>query len=348
MAEIEQPLKKSPQIRPWRYIPTLIIVGLAVYLLLPQIATLKNSWLVVQHMIWWAVALAVVSQVLSYLGAGYMLHAILDIEHQKLAIWKGALITMGSVSIGLVAGGWVGGAAATYGWIHKENNDGNTAAMAGTLPALLDNVALVAMTLVGVVYLLVVHELGNAQLIEFGIILLALLLVAAAGVVVLRFPETAIRLVVWLAGRWSALRRKPFKPEPTIVVVNQFVATWHSLRKGNWERPMLGAVANLVFDMLTVYFLFIAAGHSVSVGILIAGYGLPFILGKMAFVLPGGVGVIEAGMVAIYDSLKVPNAVSVVVILGYRLFSFWLPTLLGFVAAAYLSGNLPGRKRKLS
>ena len=90
-------------------------MGLVVHLLLPQIATLENSWLVVQHMLWWAVILAGISQVLSYLGAGYMLHAILDIEHQKLAIWKGALITMGSVSIGLVAGGWVdGAAAATY------------------------------------------------------------------------------------------------------------------------------------------------------------------------------------------------------------------------------------------
>jgi hypothetical protein len=44
MNEIELPIKKSPQIRPWRYIPTLIVLGLAVYLLLPQIATLKNSW----------------------------------------------------------------------------------------------------------------------------------------------------------------------------------------------------------------------------------------------------------------------------------------------------------------
>ena len=85
-------------------------MGLVVHLLLPQIATLENSWLVVHHITWWAVALAAMAQVLSYLG-GYMLHAILGIEHQKLAIWKGTLITMGC--IGLVAGGWVDGAAAT-------------------------------------------------------------------------------------------------------------------------------------------------------------------------------------------------------------------------------------------
>lgn len=107
---------------------------------------------------------------------------------------------------------------------------------------------------------------------------------------------------------------------------------------------MLGAIANIVFDMLTLYFLFVAAGHNVSLGILFAGYGLPLILGKMAFLLPGGVGVIEGSMVALYDSLQVPNAVSVVVILGYRLFSFWLPTLLGFAAATYLSGKSSSTK----
>jgi uncharacterized protein (TIRG00374 family) len=83
--------------------------------------------------------------------------------------------------------------------------------------------------------------------------------------------------------------------------------------------------------------LFIAAGQRVGLGVLFAGYGLPFILGKIAFMVPGGVGVIEGGMVAFYTNLQVPNPVCVVVILGYRLFSFWLPGLLGFAAAAYLS-----------
>ena len=126
--------------------------------------------------------------------------------------------------------------------------------------------------------------------------------------------------------------------------MNQFVLAWHSLRNGHWLRPVLGAIANIGFDMLTLYFLFIAAGNNVNLGILFAGYGLPFILGKIAFMLPGGVGVIEGSMVALYTSLQVPNAVSVVVILGYRLFSFWLPALVGFAAAAYLSGKLPWTK----
>ena len=329
----------SSKIRLCRYLPILIIVGVAVYLLVPQLTTLQNSWSVVQGMIWWAVILALISQALSYLGSGFMLHAILDTNQQKLSILKGTLITMASVSIGLVAGGWVGGAAATYGWVRRESHDGNTAVLAGTLPALLNNGVLVGVSLIGTIYLLLVHDLSKVQLIEFCVILLVLGLITAMIIIALRFPETATRYIVWLGRHWATLRHKIFTPENTISTVREFVVAWTSLRKGKWLYPMLGAMVNIGFDMLTLYFMFIAAGHNVSVGVLFAGYGLPLILGKMAFLFPGGVGVIEGSMVALYGSLNVPNGVCVVVILGYRLFSFWLPILLGFAAAAYLSGK---------
>ena len=56
----------------------------------------------------------------------------------------------------------------------------------------------------------------------------------------------------------------------------------------------------------------------------------------MAFLLPGGVGVVESTMAALYKGLGVPGSIAVVVILGYRLFSFWIPTLIGFSIAFYL------------
>ncbi len=87
--------------------------------------------------------------------------------------------------------------------------------------------------------------------------------------------------------------------------------------------------------MLTLYFLFVAAGHTVSPGILLAGYGLPQLLGKVSF-LPGRVGIVEGTMAALYDGLGVPDGVTVVVILTYRVLSFWLPTLLGFPLVPYL------------
>jgi len=46
--------------------------------------------------------------------------------------------------------------------------------------------------------------------------------------------------------------------------------------------------------------------------------------------IPGGVGVIESTMTALYTSLGVPYSVAVVVVLTYRVLSFWFPLVLGF------------------
>jgi uncharacterized protein (TIRG00374 family) len=291
-------------------------------------------------MTWWAVLMAIIAQVFSYLGSGFILHAILDLNQQKLPIWKGALITMAAYSIGLVAGGWVGGGAATFGWVRKESGDGHTAVLAGTLPGLLNNGSLATVAIIGTLYLLFIHDLTNVQLIEFIIILLLLGMMTASVMVAMKYPEPAARFAVWVGGHWAAFRKKPFSSEETVASVRQLIGAWDSLGNFKWLRPMLGSIACIGFDMLTLYFMFVAAGHYVSVGVLFAGYGLPLILGKLAFVLPGGVGVVEGSMVALFDSLMVSDPVSVVVIMGYRLFNFWIPALLGFPIAAYLSRHL--------
>lgn len=66
------------------------------------------------------------------------------------------------------------------------------------------------------------------------------------------------------------------------------------------------------------------------------GYGLPRLLAKFAIILPGGVGLVEGGMAALYHSLGVPELVTVIVVLAYRMMSFWLPMLIGFPLIPYL------------
>ena len=326
-----------PRLRLWPALPVLIILGLAVHLLIPQISSLERSWSILKGMTWWAFVLAIFSQAFSYLGFGFILCAILNLNQRKLSVLKGAMIAMASASIGLVAGGWVGGAAATFTWVHREDPDGNSAALAGTLPSLLNNGVLVGVAILGTTYLLLLHDLSSTQLIEFVLILLGLGILTVSLVLALRFPNKTTQLALWLSGRWAVIRRKPFKSENTIRSVRQYYSALNTLKNKGWLRPLLGAVANIGFDMLTLYFVFVAVGHQVSLGVLFAGYGLPLILGKIAFLIPGGVGVIEGSMVVLYTSLQVPNEISVVVILGYRLISFWLPTLLGFVSVGYLS-----------
>ena len=92
---------------------------------------------------------------------------------------------------------------------------------------------------------------------------------------------------------------------------------WDVLFIGGWQRPLLGAGMKIGFDILTLYFLFIAAGYQVGLGVLLTGYEIPILLGKMVFLTPGGVGVVEGTMAAMYKGLGIPDPVVVVVILIY-------------------------------
>jgi uncharacterized membrane protein YbhN (UPF0104 family) len=83
--------------RRWlRDLLALLLLGLAVHLILPQIATLEHSLQVIQGMAWWAVGLAAGAQVLSYLGSGVLLQAIVAMTGDRLSVVRSTLITTAS------------------------------------------------------------------------------------------------------------------------------------------------------------------------------------------------------------------------------------------------------------
>jgi uncharacterized protein (TIRG00374 family) len=335
----QEAASKAPQIHLWRYLLILIIMGLAVHLLLPQITGLASSWSVLKSMALWAVGLAFLAQILSYLGSGFLLQSILAIAHQKVSLWLDTLIVLGSYSIGMVAGGVIGSSAAVYRWTSGGKGSMQGATLASIFLPQFNTIILVLISIFGLVHLLLVHNLTQSQLIGFGGTLLILGLIIGGAALLVRFRDQATKLVLWVSSRVARWRRKSFDPNATRQATSDLFAGWDSLWQGGWLRPALGAFLNTAFDMLTLYFLFVAAGENVSLGVLLAGYGLPLLLGKVAFIIPGGVGVVESSMAALYTGLGVPQATTVVVVLGYRLISFWIPSLLGFAAAAYLSGR---------
>jgi uncharacterized protein (TIRG00374 family) len=325
-----------PKVRLARYLPLLIVFGLAVHLLLPQITSLENSISVVRSMSLWLVSLAVIAQVFSYLGSGYLLKVIVDLGKSRFSIFRGALITLAAASIGLVAGGWVGAAAATYRWVEKSEDTSEEAALAGVLPLLFNNALLIILTVIGLVFLLINHHLSSAQVIGYSIFLFVLGVSVLVVIYAIQHAEVVEPLVLRIVDSLMHLVRRAYDPSSVREAIENIYSSLALLRKSGWVRPALGSAMNICFDILTLYFLFIAAGYITDLGVLMAGYGLAFLLGKVAFLFPGGVGVIESGMTAIYTNLGVPGSVSVVVILSYRLFSFWIPSLLGFVVSGYL------------
>lgn len=332
--EIEKPQDKK---KTWRVILILVLLGLAVNLVLPKMMDIRHAIEVIREMTWWVVALALLAEGLAYLGSGYCLGALLDLHNHRLSVVEGAMIALTSASIGLVAGGWIGSAAATYRFVNKRGASKSSATIAGILPSMLVNAAIILVSVVGITFLAITDRITQSQLIQYGLFLLFLIFFTYSYLLALVFPNATYKVVNWALWNWSRWRKKPYDPASTKQNVNSMLQAWKSLRKGSWFRPLLGAFAYILFDMACLYLVLYAAGHQVHLGVLFASYGIPFLIAKIAFILPGGVGVIEATMVALLSSLGVPGEVSVVAVIGYRLISFWITTFVGLALSPFLT-----------
>jgi len=332
--EIEKPQNKK---KTWRVIIVLVLLGLAVNLVLPKIMDIRHAFEVIREMTWWAVALAVVAEGLAYLGFGYCLRALLDLQNHRMSIFEGAMISMASFSIGLVAGGWIGAAAATYRFVNKRGASKSSATIAGILPSMLVNAAIILVSIVGIGFLALTDRITQAQLVQYGFFLLFVIIFTYSYLLALVFPAGTYKLVNWALWNWARLRNKPYDPAKTRQNVNSLLLAWKSLRRGSWFRPMLGAFAYILFDMACLYLVVFAAGYKLHLGVLFASYGIPFLIAKIAIILPGGVGVIEATMAALFTSLGVPAEISIVAVIGYRLISFWLTTFIGLSLSPFLN-----------
>jgi uncharacterized membrane protein YbhN (UPF0104 family) len=330
-----------------RYLPVLLLLGLAVHLILPWLASLTDTVRVIERLSAWAVGLAVGAQILSYAGSGYLVQALAHLAGDRISVVRGTLITLGAASAGLVIGGLVGNAAASYRWARAAGVRPQGALLAAWLPTVFNSAALVALSVLGLAQLLAMGELSGVEAAGFALMLLLLLGVAGMGWWAVGHRESATTWLVRSVRWWRGLLRRPFDERATATQGARLLEAVASLRAGGWRRPAAGALANMVFDALTLYFLFVAAGYAIGLDVLLAGYGLPLLLGRLSFFLPGGVGVIEATMTVLYHGLGAPTTVVVVVILAYRALSFWIPTFLGFPIAVYLdaAGRSEGSHR---
>lgn len=320
----------------WRNAATLVVLGLALYLILPQIKALSNSWQVLIKMHLWAVSLAFFAQVLSYGGSGYLLKRTLEISGQAVSLLRSMLIVLGAASIALVAGGTVGGSAAIFRWTSDEKGSVGGATLASLLPSLFNSLILVVFSVFGLAHLIIVHDLTRIQLIGFSITFVFLGLVIAISILASHYRNRISSVIIQVLKFAARLRRKPFNSTKTLKDTDNIFLAWDVLWRGKWHLLALGAFLNVFFDMFTLYLLFIAAGNNITFGMLLSGYALPLLLGRIAFILPGGVGVVETSMVALYASLGIPNTTAVVVVGAYRLISFWIPSLIGFPIASFL------------
>jgi uncharacterized protein (TIRG00374 family) len=329
-AEESRPLK----LRILRAVPVIVILGLLVHFLLPRLDTIEDSLLTLRKLAPWAIALSVAMETLSYVANGALLQSLVTLAGDRISFRRAAAIEIAAGSVALVAAGALGFGAAIYRWARGSGVSAEAAGVASWLPSVFDAAALVLFALIGGIELIHVHQLSRLTVIALVIVvsLLSIVIVGALALLARNDWMKAIsksfsRLVKRFLPRWD--------DSGLLAAVSGAAEMWQKMRRGGWIRPACCSLMNLSFDLLCLRYAFLATGHSMHFSLLVAGYGVPLLLGR-ASLLPGGIAVVEVAMAALYGGLGVPASVAVVAVLTYRLISFWAPALLGIPIAIAL------------
>jgi uncharacterized membrane protein YbhN (UPF0104 family) len=110
------------------------------------------------------------------------------------------------------------------------------------------------------------------------------------------------------------------------------------LVRPSWR--LLGAVGYLLFDIAVLWTAFAAVGPLPPLAPLIVAY----LAGYMANAIPvpGGIGVLDAGLVGALAIYGLPVTHAAAAVLVYHAIAFWIPTLGGALGYARLRRQLPG------
>lgn len=324
---------KPLRIQLLRYVPAILFLGLAVWFLVPRLGSIEDSLKVVRTMTLWPLGVAVVAEALSYAANGWLLCQTVGMSGDHMRLGRATAIVMGASTVSLVAAGLFGYTAAIFRWVRQGGVQRSSAGLAATVPPMFDGSALVLFALAGAFELLRHGDMPPTAVRVLISVTAVLAGLAAVALYALHSPAKTTRFLRRLQ------KRRPFKRFLTDAVIDttseRLVVFDRSIREGGGIRAAFASLLNLSFDLAALGFVFIAIGHPLRWTTVLAGYGVPILLGRLSF-LPGGIAAVEIGMTAFYTSLGVPVHVAVVAILTYRLISFWLPSLAGIPVAVAL------------
>jgi len=326
--ELEEETRRAGPMKWLRWLVVLALLGLAVHLILPQIGDLQDSAKVLRTMKPWAVGLAILSEMLSYVALGYMMKRIVGLTGQVLTLHRAFGVTLASGAVGLVAGGLVGIGGSSFRWLRDAGIRAEGALLAGWLPTLLNAATIAVFALIGMVELVIFQRLSTALWIAFGLSVGLLVAVTFALLWASGHRENAKRILCRWQEKWARIRRKKADPEHLGATIDRLFDAFHILKTRGWKVPVAAAATGVLLDMGAMFWLYVAARNLVTPGKLLSGYALPLLIGKVA-VIPGGIGVVEGTMIALYHGFGVPTATAVLVVLAYRVIAFWMPNLLG-------------------
>ncbi|WCB94794.1 hypothetical protein DSM104299_03533 [Baekduia alba] len=296
---------------------------LVVYLLIPHLAGLEDTWNRIKDGSPYWLAAAVGLEAISYVGYAWNMAAVSAVDHVVLGVKRATLITLAATAATrLVAAGGAGGIAVTT-WALSRAGHGNKQAAKQVSQHLVATYG---------VFMAMVIVVGTALAIAGQDPLLTAVPAVIAALCVAMFL-VIIQAPDWLSRRLDTgpLWRRRLLAAPQVLADGTYFTVELVNRR---ERGLWGTVLWWVFDIATLWACFWAFGGHPNVPELVMAYLLGM-LGNL-LPLPGGVGGVEGGMVGACAAFDMNASIALVAVLAYRAISVWLPALPGVLALATL------------
>ncbi|MBA3678687.1 flippase-like domain-containing protein [Candidatus Saccharibacteria bacterium] len=307
------------------FIALIIIVVLA-YSQFHQVQSFKQ---LLSLLNWWILLLVVPLRYLYYRANAKYFEKFFAIFKQKTPFTPllEATITMNFVNIVFPSGGISG-----LSYIRKvldDEVDTANVTLAQLSWYMLSFLAYLLFLLLGVGMLLLSNQVIRVSSRIIILVLVVILIVSISALLFIFSPET-VESVAFFAIKpvnrfLQLIRKRVFGRER----VRKFLEQMHSsilFLRQNYRvlgKPFFYSCMMIIWDIATIYVIFLAFGRIINPGIVIAGYTIALI-SSVAALATAGIGVYEAAMVATFVGLNIPFDMAFAVTIMYRITSLWL------------------------
>jgi uncharacterized membrane protein YbhN (UPF0104 family) len=306
-----QPLARLRRVRPRTLLAITALAG-AFYFVLPQLADVGSSWHALQsaHWVWLPVIIA--ASAVTYLASAA---ALIGAVPGRVPFWPTTLTQAASSFVNRVSPANVGGMALNARFLQKSGVSPGAGVAAVGVNALMGAVA--HLILLVIFFTLAGHELAHAfKLPPASKLLLILAVVAALAGIALATRRgrrlAATRLLPGLRSAAASLRAVAASPVKLTLLV------------GGSALITLAYIGGLAASVQA----FGGRAGITEIGAVYLGAAVI----AAASPTPGGLGAIEAALVAGLTGIGVSPGPAVSAVLTYRLATYWLPVIPGWAA----------------
>lgn len=232
----------------------------------------------------------------------------------------------------VVPGGAAIGAGVGFRMLSVSGIDRGAAGAALAATSIISNGVLLCLPLVALTVSIVGAPIpaGMSHVAWGGALLFVLLFAASFSLVRFDRPIRLLGAAIERIAGWVQRRRHRTGGPTAAGIIRQRDEMVASLG-ARWRTALVVAVGNWLFDYFALVAALEATGSRPRLSLVLLAYAVAAVL-AMIPITPGGVGFVEAGLVAMLTLAGIPGDQALLATLAYRVVSYWLPLPAGLVA----------------